>query len=57
MMSTNTDHFTPLASQYASFRHFYPEELFDWLAGIALLQRMAWDCDANPVGDWHQAST
>ncbi|ADE12435.1 class I SAM-dependent methyltransferase [Sideroxydans lithotrophicus] len=47
MMSTNTDHFTPLARQYASFRPSYPEELFDWLASIAPLRQMAWDCGAG----------
>jgi hypothetical protein len=32
----NPDHFTPVAGQYAAFRPSYPDELFDWLAGIAL---------------------
>lgn len=42
-----SDHFTPLAGQYATFRPSYPEELFDWLAGIAPQREMAWDCGAG----------
>jgi SAM-dependent methyltransferase len=43
----NPDHFTPVAGQYASFRPSYPEELFDWLAGIAPQRKLAWDCGAG----------
>ncbi|MBI5891228.1 MAG: methyltransferase domain-containing protein [Nitrosomonadales bacterium] len=43
----NPDHFSPLASQYAAFRPSYPDELFDWLAGIAPQRKRAWDCGAG----------
>ena len=29
------------------FRPTYPEELFDWLAGIAPQRKLAWDCGAG----------
>jgi SAM-dependent methyltransferase len=41
------DHFTPVAGQYASFRPTYPAALFDWLAGLAPQQELAWDCGAG----------
>ena len=44
-MSSN--HFTPLAEQYASFRPSYPDELFDWLASVAPRRELAWDCGAG----------
>jgi SAM-dependent methyltransferase len=40
----SSDHFTPLAEQYASFRPSYPNELFDWLASVAPQNELAWDC-------------
>jgi SAM-dependent methyltransferase len=43
----SSDHFTPVAAQYATFRPSYPDELFDWLAGIAPQCGMAWDCGAG----------
>jgi SAM-dependent methyltransferase len=43
----NSDHFTPVAGQYATFRPGYPDELFDWLAGVAPQRAMAWDCGAG----------
>jgi len=43
----SADHFTPVAGQYATFRPGYPDELFDWLAGIAPQREMAWDCGAG----------
>ncbi len=43
----SSDHFTRVASQYASFRPSYPDGLFDWLAGIAPQRRLAWDCGAG----------
>lgn len=46
-MPANSDHFTPLAEQYASFRPSYPDELFDWLASIAPQRESAWDCGAG----------
>lgn len=46
-MTVGADHFTPVAGQYASFRPSYPDELFDWLAGIAPQRGMVWDCGAG----------
>ena len=43
----SSDHFTPLAEQYASYRPTYPGELFDWLASIAPQRELAWDCGAG----------
>lgn len=43
----NPDHFTPVAGQYAAFRPSYPDELFDWLTGIAPQRELAWDCGAG----------
>lgn len=42
-----SDHFTPVAGQYAAFRPSYPDELFDWLSGIAPQRGLAWDCGAG----------
>lgn len=46
-MTMSADHFTPVAGQYATFRPAYPDELFDWLAGIAPQRELAWDCGAG----------
>ncbi len=43
----SSDHFTPLAEQYAAYRPSYPGELFDWLANIAPQREFAWDCGAG----------
>ena len=43
----SSDHFTPVASQYATFRPSYPEELFAWLSRIAPRRELAWDCGAG----------
>jgi ubiquinone/menaquinone biosynthesis C-methylase UbiE len=43
----STDHFTPVAGQYASFRPSYPDELFDWLASVTPQRKQAWDCGAG----------
>jgi ubiquinone/menaquinone biosynthesis C-methylase UbiE len=43
----SSDHFTPLAGKYAAFRPSYPDELFDWLAGISPQRILAWDCGAG----------
>ncbi len=43
----SSDHFSPLAEQYASFRPSYPDELFDWLASVAPQREFAWDCGAG----------
>lgn len=45
--TVSSDHFTPVAEQYATFRPSYPDELFDWLAAIAPQRAMAWDCGAG----------
>ena len=44
---SSADHFTQVAGQYAAFRPSYPDELFDWLAGIAPQRKLAWDCGAG----------
>lgn len=44
---SGTDHFSSVAAQYASFRPFYPDALFDWLAGIVPQHDLAWDCGAG----------
>lgn len=41
------DHFSKVATNYASFRPSYPDELFDWLASVAPQRRLAWDCGAG----------
>jgi len=41
---TFKDHFSRQAADYAKFRPRYPEELFDYLASIALGRQLAWDC-------------
>jgi ubiquinone/menaquinone biosynthesis C-methylase UbiE len=43
----STDHFSPVAEQYASFRPSYPNELFDWLVSVAPQHKQAWDCGAG----------
>ena len=43
-MSFSSDHFSRVASRYATFRPHYPEALFDWLAGAVPGRRRAWDC-------------
>jgi SAM-dependent methyltransferase len=41
------DHFSKLSSGYATFRPRYPDELFDYLASIALQRRLVWDVGAG----------
>ena len=41
------DHFSGVASGYASHRPRYPDALFDWLAGVAPRREVAWDCAAG----------
>ncbi|HET6779245.1 MAG TPA: class I SAM-dependent methyltransferase [Gemmatimonadales bacterium] len=41
------DHFSQIAASYASCRPTYPEELFDYLAGLVHGRRLAWDCGAG----------
>lgn len=38
------DHFSGVASDYATFRPQYPAALFDWLASICRRHEVAWDC-------------
>ena len=38
------DHFSAQAGDYARYRPDYPPALFEWLAGIAPSQDIAWDC-------------
>jgi SAM-dependent methyltransferase len=38
------DHFSNQAGEYARFRPGYPQALFDYLAGQAPSQKLAWDC-------------
>jgi hypothetical protein len=38
------DHFSRQAADYAKFRPHYPQELFDYLGGIAPSRQLAWDC-------------
>jgi SAM-dependent methyltransferase len=38
------DHFSNLATAYATFRPEYPAELFRWLAGLCNTHTRAWDC-------------
>jgi SAM-dependent methyltransferase len=37
------DHFSAAAAGYAAFRPTYPDELFDWLAGLSPGRALAWD--------------
>ena len=41
------DFFSPVAASYASCRPAYPEELFDYLAGLVQRRTLAWDCAAG----------
>jgi SAM-dependent methyltransferase len=41
------DHFSRVASAYASARPSYPEELFSYLAGLVPRRDLAWDCAAG----------
>jgi SAM-dependent methyltransferase len=41
---TFKDHFSTQSSDYAKFRPRYPQQLFDYLAGIAPSRQLAWDC-------------
>src|SRR5436190_651141 len=43
-MATFKDHFSGHAADYAKFRPRYPDQLFDYLAGIAPDRAAAWDC-------------
>jgi ubiquinone/menaquinone biosynthesis C-methylase UbiE len=41
------DHFSRVAASYATWRPKYPEELFDYLAGLLHRRKLAWDCGAG----------
>jgi SAM-dependent methyltransferase len=41
------DHFSRLAPAYAACRPGYPDELFDYLAGLVSRRDLAWDCAAG----------
>lgn len=43
-MSSFSDHYSSIASRYASFRPGYPPALFAWLASAAPDRHRAWDC-------------
>lgn len=46
-MKPYADHFSRLASAYASCRPGYPDELFTYLAGLVQRHELAWDCAAG----------
>jgi SAM-dependent methyltransferase len=39
-----SDHFSRDSSSYAKFRPRYPAGLFDWVARLVPVRRLAWDC-------------
>jgi SAM-dependent methyltransferase len=43
-MPTFKDHFSALATGYATYRPEYPPELFQWLAKLCAEHELAWDC-------------
>ncbi len=46
-MAGFSDHFAPVAGQYADFRPCYPAGLFAWLASQCPAHALAWDCGAG----------
>jgi SAM-dependent methyltransferase len=44
MMQTFKDHFSVLATGYATYRPEYPPELFQWLSQLCAEHELAWDC-------------
>lgn len=38
------DLFTPVAGDYSKYRPVYPEEFYDWMAGLCRERKLAWDC-------------
>lgn len=42
--SSFPDHFSASAAGYAAYRPGYPAALFEWLAGVAPRNGVAWDC-------------
>jgi SAM-dependent methyltransferase len=57
-MKPFADHFSRLASEYATCRPGYPSELFAYLADLAPARDLAWDCAAGtgqatlPLSRW-----
>ena len=47
MAHSFADHFSRVATDYASYRPRYPEDLFIWLAGLPARRELAWDCAAG----------
>lgn len=43
-MTSLRDHFSFSAANYATYRPYYPDELFAWLAEVAPNRDSAWDC-------------
>jgi len=41
---TFKDHFSKQAEVYAKARPTYPDELFEYLAGLAPAKKLCWDC-------------
>jgi SAM-dependent methyltransferase len=46
-MKPPADHFSVVAPAYAACRPAYPDELFEYLAGLTELHELAWDCAAG----------
>lgn len=44
MVERFQDHFSTQANAYARFRPHYPDALFDYLARLAPVRNLAWDC-------------
>jgi len=38
------DLFTPVAEDYLKYHPGYPEEFFDWIAGLSCEKKLSWDC-------------
>ena len=47
MAHSFADHFSRVATDYASYRPRYPKDLFAWLAGLPARRELAWDCAAG----------
>jgi SAM-dependent methyltransferase len=47
MAHSFADHFSRVATDYATYRPRYPEPLFAWLAGLPARRELAWDCGAG----------
>src|SRR5215208_4584902 len=41
------DHFSRVATGYASYRPQYPQEMFAYIAGLTTGRDVAWDCGAG----------